>query len=610
MSRLARLGLLVVVLYGLSMLAGVENSVAQPQPAQYFAGTGHWYQAVTTPEALCWEACRDSASRLGGYLATVGDDSENAFILSLGPAGTNARLGGWRSSESAPWQWVTGEEWSYNNWDTGEPGAPVYRYLMMWLYTGDGRHAGQWFDFYNCDPQPVGLNSFIVEYDQPADCSILHEHFSSDVFAIGDWTRSDGSVTVDQVNGWLHIASDGVVDDGADKFISLTLPITVETRMRLVSGGYHYTLPAIGFFYGPTNTQADFISYLPNVAPGEHFGWKFMDEWTDVHTLGPQSEGQWLTIKAVIRENGGELYAKRDIDPDFTPIVTRSWTLPDQFVRVAYRQQWDAACDIDYLLVTAADCGPEVPQPVYVDIKPQSCPNPFQLKPDGTAVLDRDADCDVHAATNVPGDRSVLPVAVLGAEGFDVGDIDPETIKLNGVPALPWANEDVSAPMTEEPDDCGCTAAGPDGFMDLTLKFSRAAIAATLGQVSDGEYVPLTLTGNLLDGTAIEGTDCIWIRVTGKGRLAGDDVQPFGLESYPNPFNAATSIRYTLNEPGDVVVSIYNVLGQHVATLVDEYQSAGQHTTTWDAGRAASGVYFYRLQVNGAVKTRQMSLIK
>jgi len=256
------------------------------------------------------------------------------------------------------------------------------------------------------------------------------------------------------------------------------------------------------------------------------------------------------------------------------------------------------------------------PETVAVDIKPMSCPNPFELKPDGTPFsdLDRPSSFIVHsAATPAPvsaSNKSVLPVAILGASDLDVTQVDPETVKLNGVSPLRWAIEDVAAPVGDDADECECTTAGSDGYRDLSLKFNRSALAATFGSVIDGQYLELTLTGNLLDGTIIEGSDCILIRFKGKGSLSGAEETPFDLGSYPNPFNAATSIRYTLDEPGDVNVSIYNVLGQRVATLANGSQSAGQYTVTWEATGVASGMYFYRLQVNGSIVTRKMLLLK
>jgi hypothetical protein len=86
-------------------------------------------------------------------------------------------------------------------------------------------------------------------------------------------------------------------------------------------------------------------------------------------------------------------------------------------------------------------------------------------------------------------------------------------------------------------------------------------------------------------------------------------------QNYPNPFNPATVIRYSLPARLDVEVSVFNVLGQRVVTLVQEAQPAGEHAVVWygtdAANRAvASGVYFYRVHAGEEIQTRKMMLLK
>jgi|GEM_PF-2662513 len=81
-------------------------------------------------------------------------------------------------------------------------------------------------------------------------------------------------------------------------------------------------------------------------------------------------------------------------------------------------------------------------------------------------------------------------------------------------------------------------------------------------------------------------------------------------QNYPNPFNPVTKISYTLPEDSRVQLQIYNVLGQRVDVLVDEYQSAGQYTIRWDAAGLSSGVYFYRLATPEFTKVHKMTYLK
>ncbi|MDG5767646.1 leucine-rich repeat domain-containing protein [Balneolales bacterium ANBcel1] len=80
--------------------------------------------------------------------------------------------------------------------------------------------------------------------------------------------------------------------------------------------------------------------------------------------------------------------------------------------------------------------------------------------------------------------------------------------------------------------------------------------------------------------------------------------------NYPNPFNPTTTIRYDLPSDNHVSLTIFNVLGQHVTTLVNGHQVAGSHTVTFDASNLSSGTYFCRLEADGRVITQTMMLVK
>ena len=128
---------------------------------------------------------------------------------------------------------------------------------------------------------------------------------------------------------------------------------------------------------------------------------------------------------------------------------------------------------------------------VAIDIKPGSCPNPLNTK-----------------------DKGVLPVAVLGSAEHDVSTIDVASIRLEDVAPIRSNYEDVSAPVPDSNDECECTTEGPDGYLDLVLKFNTQDIIASLGEVNDGDELQLNLTGALaevLGGTPIEGQDCVLI---------------------------------------------------------------------------------------------------
>ena len=89
--------------------------------------------------------------------------------------------------------------------------------------------------------------------------------------------------------------------------------------------------------------------------------------------------------------------------------------------------------------------------------------------------------------------------------------------------------------------------------------------------------------------------------------VAGD----FSLfQNYPNPFNPTTAIAYALPEAAEVTLKVYDLQGREAATLVSGRMPAGEHRYEWDASSLASGVYYYRLEVDGFVATKKLVLMK
>ncbi|HLA81090.1 MAG TPA: hypothetical protein VJP78_05570, partial [Thermoleophilia bacterium] len=168
---------------------------------------------------------------------------------------------------------------------------------------------------------------------------------------------------------------------------------------------------------------------------------------------------------------------------------------------------WDFYTDrilsTTWALLTLQKVAPVPEIPVPLDIKPQSCPNPIDCK-----------------------DKGVVPAAILGTAhpaAGDVTNIDPASILLfvvDGGPTvapLRWSLEDVATPFGVPPysgkEACeDCTTAGPDGFLDLTLKFDATAVVGLLGGEADKSCVVMKLTGKLKEefgGTKIVGEDVV-----------------------------------------------------------------------------------------------------
>ncbi len=81
-------------------------------------------------------------------------------------------------------------------------------------------------------------------------------------------------------------------------------------------------------------------------------------------------------------------------------------------------------------------------------------------------------------------------------------------------------------------------------------------------------------------------------------------------QNYPNPFNPSTSIDYSVRSNALVEITVYNIQGQKVATLVNGYRPAGAYTVKWNAENLPSGVYLYHFQAGNTVQTKKMMLIK
>ncbi len=99
------------------------------------------------------------------------------------------------------------------------------------------------------------------------------------------------------------------------------------------------------------------------------------------------------------------------------------------------------------------------------------------------------------------------------------------------------------------------------------------------------------------------------------GLSAGDQPQDLPTsyalsQNYPNPFNPSTEINFDIPKKSHVTLTVYNILGQAVTTLVNEDMTAGSKTVTWDASEHSTGVYFYKLTAGDFTETRKMMLLK
>ena len=143
-----------------------------------------------------------------------------------------------------------------------------------------------------------------------------------------------------------------------------------------------------------------------------------------------------------------------------------------------------------------------------------SCPTYFAMDNLTTASGPADVVLDIMPGSEsnpVNQDRRGYMLATIsGTESLDVTDVDINSLTLQGVSSLRSYKYDISAPA--DPTGPSPTNLGGDGYTDLLLLFDTQQIIAALGQISEGQVLQLDLTGTLIDGTPIQGSDEILIK--------------------------------------------------------------------------------------------------
>jgi hypothetical protein len=128
-----------------------------------------------------------------------------------------------------------------------------------------------------------------------------------------------------------------------------------------------------------------------------------------------------------------------------------------------------------------------------------------------------------------------------------------------------------------------------------------------------GATVEVVATDTTAPNSGIIQTDGVTWSSTGAVGVENDDQIPtqYSLgQNYPNPFNPSTTIKFQVPNSSFVNLKVYDVLGNEVATLVNEEKSAGSYEVNFDASQLSSGIYFYKLQAGTFLETKKMILIR
>ena len=152
-------------------------------------------------------------------------------------------------------------------------------------------------------------------------------------------------------------------------------------------------------------------------------------------------------------------------------------------------------------------------------------------------------------------------------------------------------------------------------FADGAVPADTATWTFTTDNVAVGAGLPtFIIVGVTDDDSSAVHVDEVWYDETPTGMGISDDApvaSSYELgQNYPNPFNPITHIRFNIPETGNTKLTVFNIMGEAVANLVDGVVSAGGHTVSWNAANMPTGVYFYRMESGNFSQTRKLLLVK
>lgn len=172
------------------------------------------------------------------------------------------------------------------------------------------------------------------------------------------------------------------------------------------------------------------------------------------------------------------------------------------------------------------------------------------------------AQCTITSATVTPSGLSVN--AIMIANGATV-------------PIYGWVWGDASSPSTTQ--------------------------SASHTYATAGTYTVCAIYGDISNTSCVDSS-CQVVTVSAVGVAENNSVN--SISAYPNPFGATTTFNVNLTNNTDVEISVYDVMGQKVETVVDQEMTAGKHNIVWTPANLADGVYFVQMVVDGKVTTKRI----
>jgi PKD repeat protein len=220
---------------------------------------------------------------------------------------------------------------------------------------------------------------------------------------------------------------------------------------------------------------------------------------------------------------------------------------------------------------------------------------------------------DPHTFLTIAVDRKGFR-NLYGYQADDYGNLPPLNNGGDALVLYDDQGQEVDAMAWEG----GASAGVPSGWGSTSDPYATEGITVVREDVTvdTDSYTDWTYATNLgnpqtqADGPILAGVNDDGTGAMDLEKPAQEEPLAFELGNYPNPFNPTTVIRFTVPKQNQVRLTVYNMLGQQVAELVNSQLSAGSHRARFDASALSSGIYLYRLRVGSQVKTGKMLLTK
>jgi len=156
------------------------------------------------------------------------------------------------------------------------------------------------------------------------------------------------------------------------------------------------------------------------------------------------------------------------------------------------------------------------------------------------------------------------------------------------------------------------SASGGTNFLHMSIQMAQNSAHQIEPVWTDLGNEPVSIFIDLGNDGTIDDTIFVKNQATNvedEGSLLSPDNYNLA-QNFPNPFNPRTAIRYSIPKRSNVTLTVYDILGNEVASLVDEEKDRGVYTVTFNASALASGIYFYTLRAEGFIQTKKMLLLK